>query len=109
MPCRLIAQTMSPSGREFYPLTRSEHLDVLAFRPYTSQPNNDNVLSSCISRRNLLERSTLRPLSMSNVATLIFTIIAQLSCSTEPMPYHPVHTTGPARVRQREAPRQSTA
>ena len=46
---------------------------------------------------------------MSNVATLIFTIIAQLSCSTEPMPYHPVHTTGPARVRQREAPRQSTA
>ena len=33
VPYRLIAQTMFPSGREFYPLTRSEHLDVLAFRP----------------------------------------------------------------------------
>ena len=40
VPYRLIAQTMSPSGRECYPLTRSEHLDVLAFRPYTLQPNN---------------------------------------------------------------------
>ena len=69
VPYRLIAQTMFPSGREFYPLTRSEHLDVLAFRPYTSQPNIGNVLASCISRWNLLERSTLRPLSMSSVAT----------------------------------------
>ena len=79
VPYRVIAQTMSPSGREFYPLTRSEHLDVLAFRPYTSQPNFGNVLASCISRWNLLERSTLRPLSMSNVATLIFGLIAQRS------------------------------
>ena len=76
VPYRLIAQTMFPSGRAFYPLTRSEHLDVLAFRPYTSQPNIGNVLASCISRWNLLERSTLRPLSMSSVATLIFTVIA---------------------------------
>ena len=79
VPYRLIAQTMSPSGREFYPLTRSEHLDVLAFRPYTSQPNIGNVLASCISMWNLLERSTLRPLSMSSVATLIFSFIAHLS------------------------------
>ena len=77
MPYRLIAQTMSPSGRGFYPLTRSEHLDVLAFRPYTSQPNIGNVLASCMSMWNLLERSTLRPLSMSSVATLIFSFIAQ--------------------------------
>ena len=81
VPYRLIAQTMSPSGREFYPLTRSEHLDVLAFRPYTSQPNIGNVLASCMSMWNLLERSTLRPLSMSNVATLIFSFIAHLSDS----------------------------
>jgi hypothetical protein len=74
VPYRLIAQTMSPSGREFYPLTRSEHLDVLAFRPYTSQPNIGNVLASCISRWNLLERSTLRPLSMSSVATLVLAL-----------------------------------
>ena len=46
VPYRLIAQTMSPSGRECYPLTRSEHLDVLAFRPYTLQPNIGNVLAS---------------------------------------------------------------
>ena len=79
VPYRLIAQTMSPSGRGFYPLTRSDHLDVLAFRPYTSQPNIGNVLASCMSMWNLLERSTLRPLSMSSVATLIFGFIAQLS------------------------------
>ena len=74
VPYRLIAQTMSPSGREFYPLTRSEHLDVLAFRPYTSQPNIGNVLASCMSMWNLLERSTLRPLSMSSVATLVLAL-----------------------------------
>ena len=72
MPYRLIAQTMSTSGREFYPPTRSEHLDVLACRPYTSQPNIGNILASRISGWNLLERSALRPLSMSSVATLIF-------------------------------------
>ena len=48
MPLRDKSHTYpcQPSGRECYPLTRSEHLDVLAFRPYTLQPNIGNVLAS---------------------------------------------------------------